>query len=80
MIIECPACKAKTNVPPGTAGKRFRCRKCNWVIQIPRLDAEGQSIGADRKLTRTRILLIVALIAVVGVGIALYFVMRNPSP
>ncbi len=77
MIVECPACKARTNVPADKAGKRFRCRKCSWVIQIPNPEAANKTGGEEG--SRATVWIVVGVLALAGLAVGLFFLIRSLS-
>lgn len=34
-VVSCPSCGMEFQVPPGSAGKRFRCTQCKGIIEAP---------------------------------------------
>jgi hypothetical protein len=79
MIVECPACKARTNVPAGKAGKRFRCRKCSWVIQIPNPEAATKTEGEQAPRSNATVWIVVGVLALAGLAVGLFFLIRSLS-
>jgi len=54
MIVSCPKCQSKYNIPESKIGnkpKRFRCRKCSeiFVINPPDGAADPESDASSRK-------------------------------
>lgn len=35
LVMNCPSCGAEYRLPPGSAGKKFRCSSCKAVMQAP---------------------------------------------
>lgn len=35
MVVVCPGCATRYRLPPQTAAKRMRCKKCQSVIELP---------------------------------------------